>query len=238
MARRGCGARAGLNTEEERMIEDSSIACIRDSIHANSSDEERLAYLHYYTESCARKPWTVIDAGGSAEVSYRDLFLQSGRGADSLLAGWVIAQFHCAVGEYGARWFALPIGAEPRRDSEREANHAALHTACERIASGCFASSYVDCDQYHGADGYIIWDTAHEWAPNPCCGSEVAFPTRNSGHDMVYAPLEIGTCHPGVLWLRYWDNDGVVARWPYGSQWVYVFGAFGYSRMARERAVA
>lgn len=37
-------------------------------------------------------------------------------------------------------------------------------------------------------------------------------------------PLEVGSVHPAVLYLRAWQN-GCFARWPYGSKFIYIFKA-------------
>ncbi|MFH9420643.1 hypothetical protein [Streptomyces sp. NPDC017529] len=101
----------------------------------------------------------------------------------------------------------IDVGVKPKRDSERQANQAAL----DRLAEGISAT--VDADQ-RGADydGTARWSVAlHGDYNNPNTNKSLPGDIAPG-----WAPLEIGNTDASSV-LLHLARFGSVARWPYGQ---------------------
>lgn len=146
---------------------------------------------------------------------------------DSRAGDWQLGQ----IASFGALHVDIQAGAigivkvraggEPRRDSAREANAAHLADLPEPFAGEVYM------DQHNGdSDGKLSWtepvtiDVSTQATWEDCEGVHplLAPVTVRSG----WIPLEIGTTQASRTLLHVREEGGV-ARWPYGSDWIWVF---------------
>lgn len=105
----------------------------------------------------------------------------------------------------------VEVGQEPRRDSARRENQMAL----SQLPHGIKAEVYIegDCHDSDGdvdiPDGLQIVDTTEQ----------AATPAQARGWTKI--PLEIGHTDATRTWLHL-CQEGALARWPYGSDVLYV----------------
>ncbi|MGJ5629657.1 hypothetical protein [Nostoc sp. CALU 1950] len=151
----------------------------------------------------------LIDEGHPSQISYKDLFLQEYASGDTLTSGYIIGQFHALIVSQKAAFIAIAVPDEPLANSQREHNNYILKGIAQPFQAEFDGTSW-------GEDGTIEWDAQDPLAPN--------HPELALNRDVWRFPLEVGTCSPITLWVRFMDWGGW-ARWPYHSQYIYLFAA-------------
>lgn len=145
---------------------------------------------------------------GAAAISWADLIDQRGwtRG-DPAVQGFCtgVVDSLCRAG----KCIIIPISvmAEPQPDKHRDLNDAILRTLTPPFAATVSLAK-------SGPDGQLTWDTEHPMAPHRHLKD---WGTLRCG----FTVLEIGSC-PGERTLYYLLGFGSIARWPYGSDKVYL----------------
>ena len=146
------------------------------------------------------------------------------RGWLSLEETAVFAQLHTKI--YGGLvgMTRIETGVPPRPDREREVNADAL------AALPAPFGATVDRHQVNEPrDGILTWD-------EPISISLATGIRDDDGitlavHYMIppgWAPLEIGNTPPSRTWQHLIWEEGTLARWPYGHEWIRLFVNFDH----------
>jgi hypothetical protein len=151
----------------------------------------------------------LIDEGYPSQISYKDLFLQEYTTGDALTSGYIIGQFHSFIVSQKAAFIAIEVPGVPFANSQREHNNSILKEIAQPFKAEFDGTSW-------GEDGIIQWDAQDPLTP--------IHPELALNRDVWTFPLEVGTCSPTTLWVRFMDWGGW-ARWPYHSQYIYLFAA-------------
>lgn len=124
------------------------------------------------------------------------------------------ARVNSLVAAGGVQKVRIPVGSEPGRDSERLRNADTL-----RVGLPPEFSAEVYEGNSHDGDGLLSWrDAAMPWVDE--AGSQDVAQLL-SWHP--WAPLEIGATNASRTFLHLLET-GTVARWPYHSDDIWVFG--------------
>ena len=168
------------------------------------------------------------DQGRQILASHRDLIRdRSARPyVDAIsqpYSGWTdgevaaLAQVHSFVTDGRVRKVRVPVEAEPGRDKDRDGNRALLAAGLPEE----FTSVIYDGNSHQG-DGLLSWT---DDTPLPF----------SSWH--TSAPLEVGYTNASRTYLHLLDT-GIVARWPYGSEDIWIIGFADYDMWAEWRLAA
>lgn len=169
-----------------------------------------------------------MNEGGILGTGYADSLGSSARYVANewpLYQHAAFAQIHSLIGAGDIAYTYISTGGTPGPDSDRVGNARKLEGTLEPF------QAKLDMHQ-NGADsdGVIWWgeplkisrSTGAHFYPSACrkeAYSLVTFPTmRESGS----APLEVGDSWPSRTLLHLWE-EGAVARWPYGSELIWLF---------------
>ncbi|GHE11920.1 hypothetical protein [Streptomyces alanosinicus] len=132
---------------------------------------------------------------------------------------------HAAVASGRAAVAAVALGQAPAADADRALNGRALG----RLPQPYCAE--VDPDQKSGrCDGLMRWETPAVARQSTGCsftsvGCRSPYPVpvyTRTWLDPMEIPLEVGDSLPSRTWAHL-EQDGGVARWPYGSAFVWIF---------------
>jgi hypothetical protein len=198
-----------------RGTETGMIGAVRRGIVQGLDEEDRRVSLDFIQRVMDHGP--AIGESGADRITYRNLFCQTYQGFDHLSAGAMLLQLHGDLHVGLAAVVSVLVGFAPEADAAWEDNAAALRNGLAlREPARDFWRGEVWPSSTQGADGEITWD--HEFPGSPNSLNSDAFGRVRS------APLEIGYMHPLQLAVRWVDSLGVVARWPYGSKYVYLIG--------------
>jgi hypothetical protein len=131
---------------------------------------------------------------------------------------WMLAQLWSCVGSGRVRRAAFSVGATPLSDREAAGNTALLRSGLEErdFRVEVFASRGGRDD-----DGTIEWTVPLEvLTPDEVKSGQSPSAVLSPGE----APLEIGYTHASRTFWHLWQ-EGVVWRWPYGSELVWLIAA-------------
>lgn len=137
-------------------------------------------------------------------LSYRDVFLQSfGKHARSPeVAGLLMLFVHRDVVNGDSSVVGIHVGSKPKANLEAEANTQALANLPAPFTT---TMRFGQAD----SDGLLEWPEGDPARPFP--------------GPLTSVPIEVGHTDVETLWWHY-NQCGGFARWPFGSEWMVVFG--------------
>lgn len=142
------------------------------------------------------------------------------RDVESLEQLWCRGQVEYLLAQGRVRLISVPVGAQPRRDLDADANQQALEQglAPHPVVVRVHASTGGLPD-----DGWVRWDGELELlaADEADAGAEPAAVLPRA-----HAPLEVGSTLPSRTLLHLLE-DGAVWRWPYKSDRLWLLAAVG-----------
>ena len=178
----------------------------------DNSELMRICLNEYAYQSAARQ---VFDAGLPSAIAARDVFMQAHLNYDDpITAGYVCNALNVLLDDDHAAMFAVHVGAAPHMDAQRRLNAALLADLPEPFS----CSMDVGTNEY---DALLSWDSSHHRAPNTL---------HRVFRSLCSVPLEIGRSNPETLYLHALLSGGF-ARWPYGSEWIYIYGCGLFNRL-------
>lgn len=162
--------------------------------------------------------------GRAVLASYRKLIADSEarlyvRAIGQPFSGWTdgqvaaLAKVDAFITSGQVRTALIPVGARPGRDVDREGNRAKLR----RGLPPEFSAEVEDALNHFG-DGSLAWTDT----PMPWTRGEGAEPSAPLSTWCTGAPLEIGHTDASRSLLHLLES-GSLARWPYGSEDVWLF---------------
>ena len=117
----------------------------------------------------------------------------------------------------------IEVGSQPYPDKMKVENNQRL-----RDLPVPFRAEFVG--GYGDSDGRLSWDDEIRVVPVPCL--EDGCPSKSVKETMLRpgsCPLEVGFTDPSRTW-GHLAQDGRLARWPYGSNYIYIMEAAGYRK--------
>lgn len=201
--------------------EDAAEALLQDILRDEKATNAMLKLRNRHTQG-------EMDEGGIYRTGYADSLGSSARYAPSkwpLYQHAAFAQIHALIGTGDVAYTSISTGGRPGPDADRVGNASKLQDTMTPFRAE------LDMTQ-HGADsdGVLSWDqplkisqsTGAHFYPSPCRTGEYALLTSPTVLDAGSAPLEVGDSWPSRTLLHLWE-DGAVARWPYGSELIWLF---------------
>lgn len=190
---------------------------VRKAFRAAALDHPKLLRICVEEYAHQLKRSQIFDAGLPSEVAACDVFMQTHLNyGDPITAGYVCNALNVLLDDNDAAMFAIQVGATPHQDAQRRLNAELLADLPEPFSCHLETST----NEY---DALLLWDPVAPWAPNTL---HHAFRLLRS------VPLEIGRSNPETLYLHALQSGGF-ARWPYGSEWIYVYGCGLFNRLQK-----
>lgn len=169
-----------------------------------------------------------MNEGGTLRTGYADALGSSARYAPTdwpLYQHAAFAQIHALIGAGDVAYTYISTGGLPGADSDRTGNASKLEDTVEPFR--------VELDMtQNGADsdGVLYWDeplkisrsTGAHFYGNTCQPDQYGLVTYPTMREPGSAPLEVGDSWPSRTLLHLYE-DGAVARWPYGSELIWLF---------------
>lgn len=154
---------------------------------------------------------------GAFSQSYVDAVLQKWNSSGyDIYDAYAFCQVHrqlCSGSIASAR---VGIGATPRGDKEVEYHNSVLHKSENRLFFGEFWGGLAD------SDGYLSWVKPLEFEVAQCSETDDNIKRTSVVIEPRRVPLEVGTTE-GSRTMVHLGFDGGLARWPYGSEELYVY---------------
>lgn len=134
-------------------------------------------------------------------------------------------KIHALIGAGDIAYTVISTGGSPSQDAAREENAKKLdHTY------GPFQAKLNMSQNHADMDGKLVWreplsihrPTGEFFYDNQCRDAAQSILYRPATRSPGWAPLEVGDSWPSRTLLHLWQF-GAVARWPYGSEVIWLF---------------
>lgn len=208
--------------------EDAAEALLQDVLKDDKATASMLSLRNRHTQGD-------MDEGGVLRTGYADALGSSSRYAPRkwpLYQHAAFAQIHALIGAGDVAYTYISTGGRPGPDSDRTGNARKLEDTVAPFRAE------LDMQQNGAdADGVLRWDvplkisrsTGAHFFPSACRTGEYSLVTYPTVREPGSAPLEVGDSWPSRTLLHLWE-DGAVARWPYGSELIWLF--VNYARVS------
>lgn len=172
-----------------------------------------------------------MNEGGIHGTGYADSLGSSARYAPNkwpLHQHAAFVQIHSMIGAGDVAYTCIGTGGVPGSDADRLGN--------ARKLVGTIDPFQAELDMHQNgadSDGILHWDgplkisrsTRAHFYPSACRNETYSLVTYPTTRDAGSAPLEVGDSWPSRTLLHLWE-EGTVARWPYGSELIWLFVNF------------
>lgn len=176
-----------------------------------------------------------MDEGGIYGTGYADALGSSARFAPKrwpLHQHAAFLELHALVGSGAVTYTCISTGGTPGPDADRTGNAARLAKTHDRF------KARLDMEQNGAdADGTLSWSgplqvsrpTGAFFYPSDCRNAPQSILVYPSEVAEGSAPLEVGDSWPSRTLMHLWQYRAV-ARWPYGSNLIWLFLNVGWGR--------
>lgn len=179
-----------------------------------------------------------LDEGGIWGSGYADALGSSSRFQPSrwpLYQHAAFLELHALIGSGRVAYTYIGTGGTPGADADRNANAAKLADTCNPF------TAVLSMTQNGAAcDGRLCWSERLEisrptgsYFYEDVCERVTQTPLmRPTVREPGSAPLEVGDSWPSRTLMHLWQY-GAVARWPYGSDLIWLFLSYDYGQGRR-----
>lgn len=182
-----------------------------------------------------------LDEGGIWGSGYADALGSSSRFQPirwPLYQHAAFLELHALVGSGRAAYTYIGTGGTPGADADRIGNAAKLAETCPP-----FEASLVMGQNGAAYDGHLRWGEELEISRptgaffyEDTCQQVTQTPlVRPATQAPGLAPLEVGDSWPSRTLMHLWQY-GAVARWPYGSDLIWLFLSYDYGQGRQARS--
>lgn len=164
--------------------------------------------------------------------SYVDALLQKWNGSGyDLYDTYAFCHVHRQLCSGSIASTRVGIGAMPRGDKEIEYHNSVLHKEESSLFFGEFWGGLAD------SDGYLTWSKPLEFEVTKCSLTDDTIERTNVLIKPRRIPLEVGTTE-GSRTMVHLGFEGGLARWPYGSDELYVYVVIDKNELAFNQLAA
>lgn len=179
-----------------------------------------------------------LDEGGIWGSGYADALGSSSRFQPSrwpLHQHAAFLELHALIGSGRVAFTYISTGGAPGADADRKGNAAKLADTCHP-----FAAALNMTQNGAACDGRLRWSepleisrpTGSFFYEDACVRATQTPVMRPTVRAPGSAPLEVGDSWPSRTLMHLWQY-GAVARWPYGSDLIWLFLSYGYGQGRR-----
>lgn len=169
---------------------------------------------------------------GFFSQSYVDAVLQKwNRSGYDIYDAYAFCHVHRQLCSGSIASVRVGIGAMPRSDKEIEYHNSVLHRQGNCLFFGEFWGGLAD------SDGYLTWSKPLEFEITKCSFTDDTIERTSVVIEPRRVPLEVGTTE-GSRTIVHLAMDGGLARWPYGSEELYVYVVIDKNELGPYRLAA
>lgn len=176
-----------------------------------------------------------LDEGGVWGSGYADALGSSARFASKrwpLHQHAAFLELHALIGSGRVAFTYIGTGGTPGSDADRVGNAAKLEGTCPPFQASLSAKQ--NCAS---RDGELRWaeeleisrPTGLYFYEDSCERAAQTPMVRPATRPAGWAPLEVGDSWPSRTLMHLWQH-GTVARWPYGSNLIWLFLSYDYGQ--------